>query len=1120
MSDPTSIDVSVFSKISEVVKSSRLRRIVLRAGIVFVALVALGFFALPPLVKSLAVGQLTKILHRPVSIEQIDINPLALSLRIKGVSVARLSEGEQAGFDSLYVNLSGASLLRMAAVVDEIRLDGLRVAVSRVGDGQYDISDLLDEWLKPKDTPDTGLPRFSLNNIQLNGGRIVFDDQPRAKQHTISDIQFAIPFISTLPYQAEVLVQPMFAAHVNGAQMHLDGKSTPFASDRESELSLAIDKFDLGSLQAYAPAGLPLKLDAAILDSSLKAVFKEVSAGVYSLAVLGSARISSLQLTDVLAAKPLLAWDALTVDLEQADLINRDIAVRKVALAGLKVDLAVNRQGEMNVLALADRLAGKPEQSAVTETPAATPLKWSLGEFVLSKGLLRWQDQSHEVPVVGEVRELEVSVGPVDHALAKPIEIREASYQIDLGERFRVERMALSGIRVDLPGHRVDVAKVSNTGTRAVMQRNDKGAIEWVSSPILKTIRATDRKVQDSRPWLGEVAELNISDFDFTFDDKAVKPAAMHRVEGLEVHGDRLGNVPNSEGRLSLKARLNKQGTLEVAGPVQFFPLNVRMKVSSKAIPLNSLQAYAGEYLNVGLQRGQFSNEGEASVRIEREKLKAAYKGSATLGNLLLINPEDKSDFLKWKSLYLGGIDFKLDPMSLDIRDVALTDFYSRLVLSEAGRLNVADIVRRPQESDAAGVKTAATDAAPADVPPAAAAPKMPIKIGKITVNNGAVNFSDYFVKPNYTVSLAKLGGRISGLSSAENSVADLELRGSYANAAPVEILAKLNPLAAKSFLDLKAEIKGVDLSGFTPYSGKYAGYAIEKGKLSLDVSYKLENNQLAAENHLFIDQFTFGEKIDSPDATKLPVNLAIALLKNNRGEIDLNLPISGSLDDPQFSIGGLVVKVIVNLFVKAVTSPFALLGSLVGGGEELSNVAFPGGESRIDAAGAKKLEALAKALTDREALKLEITGRVDPETDREGLKKVAMRQAVLREKRDDSGKKVDDGESPADLTLTPEEYKRYLARAYKAAKFPKPRNFVGMQKELPVDEMEKLMLANLPAGDEQMKQLGKARAEAVQVWLIEQGKIAADRLFLVPSKAGDAAPEPGKGNRVDFSLK
>ena len=350
--------------------------------------------------------------------------------------------------------------------------------------------------------------------------------------------------------------------------------------------------------------------------------------------------------------------------------------------------------------------------------------------------------------------------------------------------------------------------------------------------------------------------------------------------------------------------------------------------------------------------------------------------------------------------------------------------------------------------------------------------------------------------------------------------MADLELRGSYANAAPVEILAKLNPLAAKSFLDLKAEIKGVDLSGFTPYSGKYAGYAIEKGKLSLDVSYKLENNQLAAENHLFIDQFTFGEKIDSPDATKLPVNLAIALLKNNRGEIDLNLPISGSLDDPQFSIGGLVVKVIVNLFVKAVTSPFALLGSLVGGGEELSNVAFPGGESRIDAAGAKKLEALAKALTDREALKLEITGRVDPETDREGLKKVAMRQAVLREKRDDSGKKVDDGESPADVTLTPEEYKRYLARAYKAAKFPKPRNFVGMQKELPVDEMEKLMLANLPAGDEQMKQLGKARAEAVQVWLIEQGKIAADRLFLVPSKAGDAAPEPGKGNRVDFSLK
>jgi outer membrane protein OmpA-like peptidoglycan-associated protein len=344
-----------------------------------------------------------------------------------------------------------------------------------------------------------------------------------------------------------------------------------------------------------------------------------------------------------------------------------------------------------------------------------------------------------------------------------------------------------------------------------------------------------------------------------------------------------------------------------------------------------------------------------------------------------------------------------------------------------------------------------------------------------------------------------------------------MELRGKYANSAPVQILAKLNPLAAKSYLDLKAEVTGVDLVGFSPYSGKYAGYAIEKGKLSLTVAYKLENNQLSAENRVFIDQFTFGDKIDSPDATKLPVNLAISLLKNNRGEIDLNLPISGSLDDPQFSIGGLIVKVIVNLFVKAVTSPFALLGSMFGSGDELSNIEFAAGRATLNDAAGKKLEALAKALNERNSLKLEITGRADPEADREGVKRAALERAMQAEKLKDL-KKAGEGKSLEEIEIAPEERTAYLTRAYKEAKFPKPRNMVGLQKDLPAEEMEKLMLSNLPATDDDVKALAGRRAEAVQGWLVEQGKVPPERVFLLPPKV--EADEKGKASRVDFSLK
>jgi hypothetical protein len=745
-------------------------------------------------------------------------------------------------------------------------------------------------------------------------------------------------------------------------------------------------------------------------------------------------------------------------------------------------------------------------------------MEWTLGEFRLTNGLLHWKDESNVALVQGEVRDINVQVGKIDGKLIEPVEIIEASYQVDLGERMRVERMVAKNVKVDLHGHRVDVGEVINTKTRAKLLRNKEGKIEWVSSPLLKTARKAGQELSDERPWVGSVGKLAINDLSLRVEDHATTPVAVQLIDGFNLTGENLSSEPNKKGTISLKTKVNQKGSLKVDGSVQVFPLLANLKVESLAIPLLPLQPYFGEQLNIALTRGQVSSKGDVTAEIGKQGFNAGYKGSVTLGDLLTVDKLNNTDFLKWRSLFLGGIDFRLQPMAINVGEIALTDFFSRLVMDSSGKLNVASIVKKTKDETA--------DKAVADKPaekPAAATsttdkPVVPIKIAKITLQNGTVNFSDFFVKPNYTVNIAKLGGRINGLSSAADTVADMELRGTYANTAPVQILAKLNPLAAKSYLDLKADITGVDLVGFSPYSGKYAGYNIEKGKLSLNVAYKLENNQLTAENRLFLDQFTFGDKVESPDATNLPVNLAISLLKNNRGEIDLNLPISGSLDDPQFSVGGLVVKVIVNLFVKAVTSPFALLGSMFGGGEELSNVEFIAGRASLNAAAVKKLESLSKALNERSALKLEITGRADPEADKEGIKRVAIERAAKGEKLKDVLKKGGEGSSLDSIELSAEEYPVYLQRAYKEAKFPKPRNVVGMQKDLPVEEMEKLMLTNLPASPEDVRALAISRAEAVQGWLLEQGKVSPERVFLLPPKT--EADDKGKTSRADFSLR
>lgn len=1087
-------------------KSKKSKKIGLWALILVVVFGLLGFFAAPGLIKSLLIEQLSNALHRQVSIEKIDINPYTLSARITGLLVKDKAGKNVAGFDELFVNVSSASIFKRAIVVEELKLAGLRVSAARVAEGRYDISDLIDEWVKPSDKP-SAAPLFSINNIQLSNGKIIFDDQPKGQVHKIEAINLGLPFVSNLPYQTDVYVQPSFSAIINDSPLVLQGRSKPFSGNRESELSLEIDRFDLSDLQPYLPDTVPLRLGAGWLDTNLKVVFSEVTGQKFSLSLTGQARISDLVLIEG-NGMPLLAWGQLDVDITKGDLVNRKFVFNHLALSGMNLSLAVNRKGEFNILALAEKMA---KISTKTKTPAKEPeipLEWQLGTISVANSLIRWRDESNSVPVVGEVREFNAVIGQIDSKLESPIEIVEANYNIDLGDNLKVTKMSINNAKVDLLQHRIEIAEVTNYKTHAQMLRNKEGKIQWVSSPLLKTIRATDAAVKDSRPWVGVVGKLNIEDLTFKFEDQTTRPSAVQVLDELYLQGNNLTNEAGKQGAISLRTNVNKKGSLKIDGPVQIFPLKLVFDVESKAIPLPPVQPYISDFVGVDLKRGDVSNKGEVVASIDDGGFKGGYKGTLSVANLLTLDKANNAELLKWKSLFLKGIDVQLSPMAIQVGELALSDFYSRLILNTAGELNVLNLVPKAVAETQAAQGASATKADQS---------ALPIKIANVTLQNGRLRFSDYFIKPNYSVNVTRLGGRISGLSSAADSVAEMDLRGRYANSASVQIKGQLNPLATTPFLDMKAEIKGVDLVEFSPYSGKYAGYGIEKGKLNLDVAYKLENNQLTAENQLFIDQFTFGNKVDSPDATSLPVNLAISLLKNTRGEIDINLPISGSLDDPDFSVGGLIFKVIGNLIAKAVTSPFSLLGAIAGGGEELSNLAFDSGRSKINAEGKKKLETLAKVLTDRPSLTLEITGYADPESDKEGLKKVALERAVKLEKR-----KVMKGsaseESLYHITIEDDEYETYLTKAYKEASFPKPRNFLGFQKGLPIEEMEKLMLANASATDEDIRQLAKQRAENVQVWLLDQAKIPTERIFLVPPKIN--ADKELKASRVEFSLK
>jgi hypothetical protein len=259
---------------------------------------------------------------------------------------------------------------------------------------------------------------------------------------------------------------------------------------------------------------------------------------------------------------------------------------------------------------------------------------------------------------------------------------------------------------------------------------------------------------------------------------------------------------------------------------------------------------------------------------------------------------------------------------------------------------------------------------------------------------------------------------------------------------------------------------------------------------------------------------------VDSPDATSLPVKLAVALLKDRNGQIRLDIPVTGSLDDPQFSVLSVVLQVIGNLITKAVASPFALLGTAFGGGEGMQYLEFDPGRAAIPPDGLKKIDALATALSDKPTLRLEIAGYVSPEEDREGLKQYFMQRKVKAQKLNDLLKQGVPAVPVDEVAVAPQEYERYLTLAYRAEPFPKPRNFVGMIKSLPVSEMEKLMLTNIEAGEEELRQLAARRASTVKDALLQSGKVTSERLFIVePKGLAPEKKEKVKESRVEFKI-
>lgn len=634
--------------------------------------------------------------------------------------------------------------------------------------------------------------------------------------------------------------------------------------------------------------------------------------------------------------------------------------------------------------------------------------------------------------------------------------------------------------------------------------------------------------------------------------DGSTQPIARLALREADFSAQAVSNDPAAPIAWTLAARDAGSGRLSASGSVRPQPLQMQARIKLERLDLSPLQPYLEPRLNVTLLSGRAIADGRLSIselagaaaRAAQARGDAPYElrwqGGIGLAELRAVDELNDADLLRWKVLNLQDARARwlAGALDADLGRVTLDQFYGRVIINASGRLNLADIVRHPETARASLTTpegAAAADAAAAASAPASAVqlpsrrgqaavailpppqhahdgPRPQLRWTSVALRGGRIDFTDNFIKPNYSARLTRLDGDIAALSSQASEPADVRMTGRVDDGAPLEITGRVNPLAARVYTDLRGSAQGIELTRLTPYAARYAGYAIEKGTLSVKVQYLVENGQLQAQNQLYLDQLTFGEQVDSPDATKLPVRLALALLKDRNGVIDVNLPVSGSLDDPQFSIGGILWRVIANLITKAVTAPFSLLA---GGSQELGYVAFAPGSAELDDAARARLDQLADKLADRPALRLEATGRADPALDGPGLRQRHVLQLMRRAKAESTGQRA------AEVTIAPAERERWLAAAYKAADIKKPRNLVGLAKKLSAGEMEALLQSDAVVDDEALRLLANRRGDRVKAYLAT--KLPAERVLLTASQIGAverSSEVGGPTTRVQFAVK
>lgn len=914
-------------------------------------------------------------------------------------------------------------------------------------------------------------------------------------------------------YQFEMVKgspDPLPQAKISQIAIKLENMAGRYA---ETEVGLAEATVTLPALNFYMQhgaqiqfKGLDLALQQLVLKQANQVVFKLVHAGITGVDFDSSAGQANVATVALKALALTQGGDAL-LNLGKAEVagIELGLSARQLRVNHVALDAGVlhaNRaaDGRINWQQVLPVDAQPDHAESVSVKEAAKPFGFDIRKVALQHWQAGVSDQTFVHPLNAAVHDinLDFSVTNTDGALSiNDLNSEFSALSVTSGASLQsvvsLAKMRLQHGVLSLKDSLVKLPVITLSGLQAevVREANKQINLQSVLEQVPAHAEAQTAKSNQPSVWKVSLDKLALEDGRVHVEDKSTQVPVMLDMEhaNFELRDASL----DFKKPLPVKAafQIKQGGQFETAGKLTLSPFHADLQLKLDALSLKPYSPYLNQQAYLKLVEGLANVHGKLVIAAA-PVLSGQFLGGFGVNSLAINEEAGTSPFLAWKSVSTESLKLGIAPNRLHMDELRIVEPDGEFIINADKTLNVKRILRN---QDVVVAAPTATSAQPSS--------DFPIDIERVSIMNGSLEFADYSLKPQFGTHINALSGVINGLSSQPNSTAQVELDGKVDEYGSARIRGSLQPFHATDFTDLKLAFHNLEMNRLTPYSGKFAGRKIDSGKLTVDLEYKIKQRQLAGENKFVINKLRLGERVDSADATNLPLDLAIALLEDSDGLIDLDLPISGSLDDPQFSYGKIIWKAFVNVLGKIVTSPFHFLGKILGiSSDKLSAVGFEPGQSALAPEEQEKLKSIAGALAQRTTLTLNIAPAYDPAADKPALQEQAVRREVMNE----LGLKLNEGEQAGPVDLANSKVQSALENLLKDRK-GEARNFKAVdklkdlfKKSKPEDapkyaNMLEQLKSSANVTDADLIALAKARATNLQNYLMQTAGIQAQRI-------------------------